>query len=44
VDVPGWDSRNDCDGYVDDDEFGNLVNPNATHALSVSFEVKIKKV
>ncbi len=30
--VPGWDARNDRngDGWVDDDEFANLVNPNAT--------------
>ncbi len=30
--LPGWDSRNDRnnDGYVDDDEFVNLVNPQAT--------------
>ncbi|GIW66763.1 MAG: hypothetical protein KatS3mg095_0661 [Candidatus Parcubacteria bacterium] len=30
--VLGWDSRNDRnnDGYVDDDEFANLVNPQAT--------------
>jgi uncharacterized repeat protein (TIGR01451 family) len=30
--IPGWDPANDRngDGYVDDTEFANLVNPNAT--------------
>lgn len=30
--IRGWDARNDRngDGYVDDSEFANLVNPNAT--------------
>jgi len=30
--VPGWDSANDrnADGFVDDSEFGSLVNPKAT--------------
>ncbi|MCS6831401.1 MAG: hypothetical protein NZ749_12270, partial [bacterium] len=32
ITIPGWDSANDRngDGYVDDTEFGNLANPNAT--------------
>ncbi|GIV18158.1 MAG: hypothetical protein KatS3mg022_3593 [Armatimonadota bacterium] len=33
--IPGWDSANDRDGngYVDDQEFTNLVNPRATARL-----------